>query len=90
MPKEKLSPVAQAYERSKIGRRALFDADCRAMECTEDKAGIVWERFITPQGRSIILFATPSWWDVFEPVTDEATNDATVAAIKAAALKVRP
>ena len=82
----KLSPVAQAYERSKIGREALFDLHARAMECTEDKAGIVWERFVLPDtGHSVILFATPSWWDIFATIDSSNMTDATIDALKALA-----
>lgn len=82
----KLSKVAQAYERSKIGRNALIAAGARSMEVTEDKCGIVWERFIVgPNGTSVVLFATPSWWEVFSPLTTDATNDGTIAAINALA-----
>lgn len=80
----KMSKVAQAYERSKVGRQALRDTGARCMEVTEDKCGIVWERYILGStGVSVVLFATPSWWDVFKPVTQDGSNDATVAAIKA-------
>lgn len=88
----KLSKIAQAYERCKIGRDALHAVGARCMEVTEDKAGIVWERYylLKPDGDSnkvvnIVLFATPSWWDVFTPITEDQTNDGTVAAIKALA-----
>lgn len=61
---------------------------------TEDKAGIVWERWYVqtskptePQQRivNVVVFATASWWDVFVPI--DASNEiaATVAAIKALA-----
>ncbi len=80
------TPLAQAYERSKAGREALFAADCRPMECTEDKCGIVWERFITPDGRSLVIIATPHWWDVYAPVHDGNDLAATIAAIKSAAI----
>lgn len=83
MTAKQRSQVAEAYERSKAAREALFDAGCRPMECTEDKVGIVWERFITPKGESLIFFATPHWWDVFAPVTDHTGVAETVAAIKA-------
>ena len=80
----KLSKVAQAYERSKPARDALHSAGARCMEVTEDKCGIVWERYIGgPHGTSIILFATPSWWNVFSPITDDPTIAGTVASIKA-------
>lgn len=85
----RMTKVAQAYERSKVAREALFDANCRAMECTEDKCGIVWERFVTPAGVSLILFATPSWWDVYAPLSPSNLTDETVAAIKSKAAEPR-
>ena len=77
--------VTKAYERCKDGRSALAKLDARCMECTEDKAGIVWERWLLPNGRSAILFATPHWWDVFVPVSPENSVSATVAALGVAA-----
>lgn len=79
------SEVTKAYERSKHGREALVAVGGRCMEATEDKAGIVWERWLLPNGTSAVLFATPHWWDVFTPATTENTINATVDAIKAAA-----
>lgn len=87
MKPTKNTEVMKAYDRSRPGREALFDNGCRSMECTEDKAGIVWERFVTPHGVSLILFATPSWWEVFCPLTSNATVHATVAAIIAVTKK---
>lgn len=45
MSQQKLSKVAQAYERSRPAREALRAIDAVCMEVTEDKAGIVWERW---------------------------------------------
>ena len=64
MSAKKPSLVAQAYEQSKETRRDLQKRG-RLMETTEDKAGIVWERYAMPEGHGIILFATPSWHDTF-------------------------
>jgi len=89
--KKQLSPVAEAYERSNAGRQALFGSGCRPMECTEDKAGIVWERFVTQAGESLILVATPHWWDVYKSVEPElGITTATVDEIRALASKPRP
>lgn len=88
----KQSKVSEAYSRSKIAREALFDMSARSMECTEDKAGIVWERFLlqtnhptsaSPELVSVVLVATPHWWDVFVPLTRLQENTEVVAAIKA-------
>lgn len=89
----KLSPVAQAYERCKVARLALREIDARCMEVTENKAGILWERWIIdttaatgkPGHVSVILMATPHWWDVYAPVTRDRDINATIAAIKALA-----
>jgi hypothetical protein len=82
----KLSKVAEAYQRCYIAREALRQSGARCMEVTEDKCGIVWERYIVgPNGTSVILYATPHWWDVFSPITSDTTNDGTIAAIKALA-----
>lgn len=86
--KPKLSPVAEAYQRSKAGREALLRT-CRAMECTEDKCGIVWERFVTRAGVSLILVATPHWWDVYAPVTELGTTSATLDKILELAARQR-
>lgn len=79
------SQVTAAYERSQAGRDALSEAGARCMESTEDKAGMVWERWLMPDGTSAVLVATPMWWNVFTPITPDPTVDATVAAIRAAA-----
>ena len=84
-PNRKLSKVAQAYERCKIARKALREHAC-SMEVTEDKCGIVWERWcIVVDGRSmsLILFATPSWYEVFRPLTDDQRNEAIPEALAA-------
>lgn len=83
----KLTPVQQAYERCKPGRAALLEV-AQCMECTEDKCGIVWERFVFRAGESVILFATPHWWDVFVPLCSDGRITAVVDAIKQRAVKV--
>jgi hypothetical protein len=79
--------IAEAYKRSQIGRTALNKINARCMEVTEDKCGIVWERYIIQvspnSSKNLILFATPSWWDVFVPLETSGSNDSLVAAIKA-------
>jgi hypothetical protein len=56
------------------------------MEATEDKAGIVWERWlieVKSRGAvSVILFATPYWWDLFSPITNSTKVDETLAALR--------
>lgn len=91
----KLSPVQQAYVRCEAAHKALREIDAMCMEATEDKRGILWERWIicTPptvvQGShvSLILFATPSWWDIFAPLTEDTKVDGTIAALKELAKK---
>jgi hypothetical protein len=83
----KLSKVAQAYERCKPARDALHSVG-RCMETTEDKCGIVWERWVIVRDSdcvSVLLYATADGWDVFAPLSRDATIDGTVAAIKALA-----
>jgi hypothetical protein len=43
------------------------------MECIEDKCGILAERFLmehrTRGAVSVVLVSTPSWWDIYVPVS---------------------
>lgn len=86
--------VAEAYARIKPAHDALREMDAVCMEVTEDKAGIVWERWYVQVSKptevqqrvvNLIVFATPHWWDVFAPVSPSGEISATVAAIKALA-----
>ena len=88
----KANKVRDAYERSKPGRDALRAIDAQCMEVTEDKAGIVWERYLVVTSAplavhqtfvNVVLFSTPHWWDVFVPVTSDNAVASTVDAIKA-------
>ena len=88
------SKVAQAYTRCKPARDALTAVGAVCMEVTEDKSGIVWERWyvqtslpteVQQRVVNVIVFATPSWWDVFVPINAGNEVEATVAAIKALA-----
>jgi hypothetical protein len=80
-----LSTVAQAYERCRPMRRALAELGARPIERTEDPAGIVWERFVLPNedGTSVVLLATPHWWDLYTPVHIGNDALATVNAARA-------
>jgi len=85
---KKLSKVAEAYQRCKIARDTLHALpNSKLMETVEDKQfGIVMERWIllfSNKHKTVMLYATPDWWDVYSPLTDDASNDATVEAIKA-------
>lgn len=87
----KLSPVQEAYICCKPARDVLVSMDARCMEATEDKAGILWERWIvettpplTSPGRhvQVILFATPDWWEVFTPVTEDRSIEGTLKSLR--------
>jgi hypothetical protein len=66
----KFSKVAQAYEKATTIRYALHAMRARCMEVTEDECGILWERWVTPNGVSMVVFATPQWFEVFVPLKD--------------------
>ena len=86
----KLSAVAEAYARAKPVRDLLFsfqhEHKAQCMEATEDKCGIVWERWLIETKStgmvSVVLFATPSWWDLFAPITNERGIEETLNAIR--------
>lgn len=81
--------LTKAYERSDALRQLLLEVGGVCREVTEDKAGILWERWVLPSGTSAILFATPSWWDVFLPAHDGISIDDTFMAVRAAATRER-
>jgi len=89
MTQRKLSPVARAYQRSEEVRKALRSLDSRPMELTEDKSGIVWERWtvsVGPMGAdfiSVILVATPDWWDLYHPISKSRYTAEVISALKA-------
>jgi hypothetical protein len=91
MVKRTLSPVAEAYERCKEARNALHALDnARCMEVTEDKAGILWERWVLLYPNShagVILYATPHGWDLYVPLTRDQDINATLDALRALAAK---
>lgn len=66
----KRTKIMDAYAFAKPVRDVLHE-QCRCMEVTEDKAGIVWERWLTPAGVSLVFFGTPTWCDVFAPFSHE-------------------
>ena len=76
MSERKLSPVARAYQRSQQPRQIL-NRVAQPMECTEDKCGIVWERWhlATADRPQIIMFATPSYYEVFRQMSNEKRID---------------
>jgi hypothetical protein len=77
----KQKPLHKAYELSEPLRHALSDLG-RCMEVTEDKCGILWERWLVSGGRSVLLMATPHFVDVFASVTDDVTIDGTIKALQ--------
>lgn len=82
MNKREKAQVAEAYARCETLRRALREVG-GCMEVTEDKAGIVWERYLLNNGRSALLFSTPHWCDVFVSVApNDGSYDGTIAALK--------
>jgi hypothetical protein len=74
------SKISQAYEKGREGFKALH-AVGRSAHCTEDRVGVVWERFALPNGEEAVIVATPSWWDVFVPLTAELTGSKATEAI---------
>ncbi len=45
----------------------LRELEARCMEQTLDAAGIVWERWLLPNGVSVVVMGTPHWRDCFMP-----------------------
>jgi hypothetical protein len=80
----KLTKIQECYQRSQTLRSNLGKLG-RCMEVVEDKKyGVLFERWVI--GRtSVVLFSTPSWTEVFRPVTDDMTWDGTFAALEALA-----
>lgn len=78
-----LSKINEAYTKAAPTREILSNNGCRCMEVTEDKQyGILWERWIAPGGRSIIVYATPHWSDVFCAVSQETKTEAYNTALR--------
>lgn len=63
-------PIHAACKRAEPTRRLICEKGGRSIECVQDKCGIHVERFIVAGGRSLILYATPDWCDVYRPVHD--------------------
>lgn len=78
------------YNRCEPMRKAFSDMDARCMEVTEEKKyGILWERWVLPNGKSAVLWATPFGWDVFLPAGDTNSTEATIALVRSAAQQTR-
>jgi hypothetical protein len=80
----KASKVAEAYAHAKTVRDHLHRIG-RCMEVTEDKAGILWERWLIGQGRQVVLMSTPHWAEVFAPVDKGEAWAETIKALDALA-----
>jgi hypothetical protein len=78
-----MSKVAEAYARAKTVRDRLHKIG-RCMEVTEDKAGILWERWLIGKTQ-IVLMSTPHWAEVFKPLSNAVEWDDTIAALDALA-----
>lgn len=67
----KEKPIHAACRRAEETRRILAQGGARCIESVQDKSGILCERWIIPGGRSIIVYATPDWHDVYAAITWE-------------------
>ena len=78
--KRKLTPVQQAAERARVGYELLRERGYERLECTQDKAGIEWSRWVKTfeVGGFVhaVLWATPYGFDIFEAITYENSIDA--------------
>lgn len=76
----KRSALQEAYERVREAREHLRGLDARCMETTEDKCGILWERWLLPNFRNVYLYATPHGWDLSVTASlSQKTQDTFVA-----------
>jgi hypothetical protein len=55
--------------------KMLHALNARCMEQVTDDAGIVCERWILPNGRSVVVFGTPHWRNVFMPSEGDKWTD---------------
>jgi hypothetical protein len=74
-----MSKIQEAYARAKTVRDRLHKI-ARCMEVTEDKAGILWERWLVGETQ-VVLMATPHWVEIFKPVSNAPEWDDTFAAL---------
>ncbi len=61
---------------------ALIELGARCMEQMTDRAGIVCERWILPNGKSAIVYGTPHWRDVFVTASTADKWSDTIAALR--------
>ena len=81
----KQSKVSQAYEFASPVRKVLHEIG-KCMEVTEDKRGVLWERWIVG-GHNVVVFATPHYFEVLTPLTNDATWSAVINELRALANK---
>lgn len=84
---KKQSKVSQAYDFAAPVRKVLHEIG-KCMEVTEDKRGIVWERWIVGR-QSVVVFASPMYCEVFTPATNDMTWAAVIDELRAFASKQR-
>jgi hypothetical protein len=77
----KIKPIHAAYERSEVIRSGLTAMGARCIEVTEDKCGILWERWVLRNGNHAVLWSTPDAWEVFLPVASGNSVAETVSAL---------
>ena len=79
--------IQEAYARRKQVFVELLELGATCMECTEDKAGIVWERFMLPNGIPVVVVSTPHWWNIFTEVCSSNMTDHTIDMLRTLAGK---
>lgn len=91
----RVKPITEAYIRCEVARNFLRDLPARCMEATEDKAGILWERWVVVKDgpdrntcMNLYLYATPHGWDISLTASADNDTDATFAAIRAVISKL--
>lgn len=80
-----MNKIQEAYKVAKQARTVLIEIGAQRMEVTDDKSGIVWERWIVYGDKSftsVILFATPLYWDIFVPLLRTNSHTATLDALR--------
>lgn len=80
--KVKKTLIQEAYVRCTVMRSELTAMNARCAEVTEDKDGILWERWILPNGRHAVLWATPHTWDMFVSATSSLLTADVIAAVR--------
>jgi hypothetical protein len=83
-PNRSKSKIAKTQEALKPGLDAIIAAGGRCMEQVLDREnGIVVERWVFSNGRSVIAYGTPLWREFFEIIAPESnTWEATIEGLK--------